>query len=84
MSECFDQVGQITLSEHDCMSAALDGHEDEAQDYLDCANAAYQNYVDCWRGTSTAWRECMMNVKTPTARRWPRVLNCLQMSVKRS
>src|SRR5262245_43337746 len=47
IAECGEAHSPVDAQEHECLVAVLDGHEEEAKRYLDCANAAYQEYVDC-------------------------------------
>jgi len=47
ISECDDVLGVVGLNERECISTVLKGHEDAAREYLVCASAAYQGYVDC-------------------------------------
>jgi hypothetical protein len=46
-AECDASLDQLTQVNADCMVSALDGHEREGQDYLDCVNAALYDYVQC-------------------------------------
>ena len=45
--ECDEALGLIGTGERQCFATVLEGHEEAARDYLACANAAYQVYVDC-------------------------------------
>lgn len=46
-TECREVLSPVDANEYECLVQVLDGHEDEAKAYLDCANAAYRGYADC-------------------------------------
>lgn len=50
MTECGEALSPVDAHEYQCLVNALEGHEEDAKRYLDCANAAYQEYVDCLAG----------------------------------
>lgn len=50
VSDCGEALKPVGTNERDCLAAVLDGHEEDAKAYLDCANAAYRDYVDCLAG----------------------------------
>jgi hypothetical protein len=45
--ECSEAMGTVGADEWECLTEALEGHEEAARDYLACANEAYEVYVDC-------------------------------------
>lgn len=45
--ECDASLDQLTQIDADCMVSTLDGHERDGQEYLDCVNAALDDYVQC-------------------------------------
>jgi hypothetical protein len=45
--QCDEALGQVGTGERQCFATVLKGHEEAAREYLTCANAAYQVYVDC-------------------------------------
>lgn len=47
VSECSDATVLLTQLDADCLAMALDGHEREGQEYLDCSNAALGEYIEC-------------------------------------
>jgi len=44
---CDEALGTVGVNERECLADVLDGHEEAGKDYLDCANGAYERYVDC-------------------------------------
>jgi hypothetical protein len=46
-AECDDSLDQLTQVDAECLDATLDGHERDGQEYLDCANAALGDFVQC-------------------------------------
>jgi hypothetical protein len=60
ISECDDAMSAVSSGERQCLANVLEGHEDEAKDHLECANAAYQQYVDCL-GTNVSCEESVYN-----------------------
>lgn len=53
LDECGDAYPTVTSADRDCMSDALVGSEDQAQEYLACANMALQTYVQCLEGNQS-------------------------------
>lgn len=45
--ECDDSLKGLTQVDADCLAATLDGHQRDGQEYLDCENAALEDYVQC-------------------------------------
>ena len=45
--ECNEALPSVGMDEWRCLTEVLEGHEEAARDYLVCASAAYQPYVDC-------------------------------------
>ena len=45
--ECQDGLGRVDVAGEQCIADALEGSEDAGKEYLDCANAAYADYVAC-------------------------------------
>jgi len=45
--QCDEALGPIGTTARQCFAMVLDGHEDAAQEYLECATAAYGVYVNC-------------------------------------
>ena len=45
--ECDESLDPFTQIDADCMVASLDGHERDGEEFLDCVNAALDNYVQC-------------------------------------
>ena len=45
--ECPPSLDLLTQLQIDCLGDALDGHEREGLEYLDCANEALDDYVQC-------------------------------------
>jgi hypothetical protein len=47
VAECNEALPSVGMEEWRCLTEVLEGHEEAALDYLVCASAAYQPYVDC-------------------------------------
>lgn len=45
--QCDDALPPVDSGARQCMTTVLDGHEDAAKEYLTCANARYELYVQC-------------------------------------
>lgn len=46
-AECDASLDQLTQVDAECLEATLDGHERDGQEFLDCANAALDDFVQC-------------------------------------
>lgn len=44
---CYQTLGDIDAPESDCLAEAVEGHESEAKDYLDCVTPALETYEGC-------------------------------------
>jgi hypothetical protein len=47
LAECTDPLDSLSQADLECLDAALQGHERDGQEYLDCKNAALGDYVQC-------------------------------------
>jgi hypothetical protein len=45
--DCTEDLDELSQSDLECLDAALQGHERDGQEYLDCKNAALVEYVQC-------------------------------------
>ena len=44
---CDEGLGPVGINDRECLTDVLDGYEEAGEEYLVCANGAYERYVDC-------------------------------------
>lgn len=71
IGECDDVMSAVDAGERQCLANVLEGHEEQAQDYLACANSAYQQYVSCLETNASCdesvYNDCTMDHETALA-----------------